>query len=94
MIRTFGLLLLVLAATGAPVSAEDIMIAGVNPAQRPANAPKITTETKDPKWHAVALTGVSEPYPDSLQFLEFQGNWFTPFSHPGMSGPYDIRGWH
>ncbi len=94
MIRMFGLFLLVLVAAGASVSAQDILIAGVNPAERPAHAPEITTEAKDPQWHADALTGVSEPYPDSLRFLEAQGSWFTPFSHPGMTGPYDIRGWH
>ena len=27
-------------------------------------------------------------------FLEDQGNWYTPFNHPGMTGRYDIRGWH
>ncbi len=23
-----------------------------------------------------------------------QGEWYTPFSRPGMPGPYDLRGWH
>ena len=37
---------------------------------------------------------VIQPYPYSLQFLEDQGNWHTPFTHPGMHGRYDIRGWY
>lgn len=41
-----------------------------------------------------ALTGVEPPYPASLRFLEDQGAWHTPFIHPGMTGPYDIRRWH
>ncbi|MEZ5723280.1 MAG: hypothetical protein R3D59_18285 [Paracoccaceae bacterium] len=69
-------------------------IAGVSPWERPANAPVITEYPKDAQWYAEALHGVSEPYPYSLRFLENQGGWFTPFTHPGMSGPYDIRGWH
>jgi hypothetical protein len=41
-----------------------------------------------------ALHGVSSPFPESLKFLNDQGRWFTPFTHPGMTGPYDLRGWH
>jgi len=41
-----------------------------------------------------ALHGIVPPAPDSLRFLRDQGNWYTPFSRPGMPGLYDIRGWH
>jgi hypothetical protein len=41
-----------------------------------------------------ALHGVSEPLPASLKFLDDQGGWFNPFTHPGMLPPYDPRGWH
>ncbi len=82
-----------LAAT--TVSAAEITyIAGTNPSERPAGAPVITELVKDATWYQYALTGVSQPYPYSLQFLENQGNWFTPFTHAGMTGRYDIRGWH
>lgn len=77
------------------VQAEDVsFIAGVNPAERPATAPVITEVHKDNAWYTHALTGVEQPYPQSLHFLENQGNWFTPFTHPGMTAPYDIRSWH
>ncbi len=83
----------VVIASATSVSAEPF-IAGVNPSERPEGAPVITTYVKDGAWYAQALTGVSQPYPWTLRFLENQGAWFTPFIHPGMTGPYDIRGWH
>jgi hypothetical protein len=69
-------------------------IAGTQPSQRPQGAPAIDSVQRTPDWYEHALTGVSRPYPYSLRFLEYQGNWHTPFNHPGMHGPYDIRGWH
>ena len=69
-------------------------IAGVTPDQRPEGAPEITSIDKNPDWYEGALRGVSKPYPNSLKFLENQGNWYTPFTRPGMPGPYDIRGLH
>ena len=74
--------------------AADYPIAGLNPDQRPAGAPVIAGVNKDGAWYRQALNGIAPPYPDSLRFLENQGNWYTPFIHPGMSAPYDIRGWH
>ena len=74
--------------------AESFPIAGVDPANRPTGAPAITEVQKDAAWYQQALTGISEPYPGSLRFLEDQGSWFTPFNRPGMPPPYDIRGWH
>lgn len=73
---------------------QDVFIAGLAPSVRPAGAPVITEMHKDAAWYARALTGVTEPFPASLRFLEDQGAWFTPFTHPGMPAPYDIRGWH
>jgi len=34
------------------------------------------------------------PYPSNFRFLEDQQAWYTPFTQPGMTGAYDIRGWH
>jgi hypothetical protein len=73
---------------------QDVFIAGVDPSERPADAPVISETVKDPSWFAAALSGVEEPFPDSLGFLEDQGAWFNPFLRPGMTGPYDIRDWH
>lgn len=69
-------------------------VAGLQPDQRPANAPVIEWVQHDRTWYEHALTGISRPYPKSLYFLDNQGYWYTPFIYPGMTGYYDIRGWH
>ncbi len=79
---------------GTMATAQEQFIAGVKPAERPEGAPVIETVTKNAQWYGDALSGVEQPYPYSLRFLEDQGNWFNPFLNPGMTGPYDIRGWH
>lgn len=84
-----GAVIIVTAAAHAAVS-----IAGLTPDRRPEGAPVITSVVKDAKWYDTALRGISKPYPDSLKFLDNQGNWYTPFNHPGMPGFYDIRGLH
>jgi hypothetical protein len=67
-------------------------VAGLAPYQRPANAPALKVNPMlDTKR---ALHGVSAPFPESLNFLNDQGRWFNPFTHPGMTGPYDLREWH
>lgn len=67
-------------------------IAGLVPHERPADAPRITADQAPDRTRA--LHGVTEPVPPSLQFLDHQGGWFNPFTHPGMTPPYDLRGWH
>ncbi len=79
---------------GVALAQSDYPIAGVQPDERPENAPSITKVEKEAGWYQKALTGLEPPYPRSFQFLEDQGNWYTPFNQPGMTGPYDIRGWH
>lgn len=67
-------------------------VAGLTPYQRPAAAPTLTAPALPDRGKA--LRGVSEPIPPTLKFLDDQGNWYNPFSLPGMTGPYDLRGWH
>lgn len=86
--------LLMLGAFPVAAIAQDLFIAGVDPSQRPQNAPVVMQYPKDAAWMDRALHGVEPPAPESLRFLEDQGAWFTPFTHPGMTGPYDIRHWH
>lgn len=74
-------------------AAEGSYVAGLAPYERPANAPRLTADT--PLQRERALRGVSAPIPQSIEkFLQHQGGWFNPFLHPGMTGPYDLRGWH
>lgn len=92
--RIVSLSVAMLAISAVSASFADYPIAGVDPSTRPAGAPSITSVEKDDAWYRRALTGISQPYPASLRFLEDQGNWYTPFNRPGMTRPYDIRGWH
>lgn len=84
----------VLAAWPVVGDADQAVIAGTQPGQRPASAPQLTTVDHPGSWYTAALQGVSRPYPYSLRFLEDQGDWYTPFDRPGMQGRYDIRGWY
>ncbi len=81
-------------ATPAVAGNATGFVAGTTPDRRPEGAPRIAKFEKPAGWDAKARTGVLEPYPPSLNFLEHQGGWFNPFIHPGMTGPYDLRGWH
>jgi mono/diheme cytochrome c family protein len=71
-----------------------VVVGGRVPNQRPERAPTLETVARDDQWYSQAIHGLTEPYPSSLRFLDDQGNWFTPFTHPGMTGPYDLRNWH
>lgn len=94
MKKTTGLLMAVVCLSALNAVAEDIPVAGLAPGMRPADAPRLTAYAKDGAWYRQALTGLSRPYPPSLRFLEDQGPWHTPFTVPGMTGPYDLRNWH
>lgn len=72
----------------------DYPVAGIEPFQRPTDAPKIEWVHHSKAWYQVALTGINQPYSPSLNFLDNQGNWYTPFNHPGATGRYDLRKWH
>lgn len=81
-------------ASSALANESMTLVAGTAPAIRPLNAPTVMMVSKDARWYQEALQGVSAPYPQSLRFLDDQGAWYTPFTRPGMTGHYDIRGWH
>ena len=95
--QSFALVLIALAVqygagTVQAASSYSYPVAGLAPYQRPVNAPTLTANlVADAKQ---VLHGVSSPIPESLKFLNDQGGWFNPFTRPGMTGPYDLRGWH
>lgn len=89
-----GIVLLLLITHSAIAGETGYPIAGTQPDSRPASAPVAPPLNKTNDWYRHAVTGVEEPYPASLQFLENQGRWYTPFTRPGMPGRYDLRGWH
>lgn len=81
--------------SAAETGADSVpFVAGVNPDQRPVDAPVITEFNKERAWYDNAVTGLQPPFPASFSFLDYQEGWYTPFNHPGMHGKYDIRGWH
>lgn len=86
-------LTLIISAGSAEAAAGSPALAGLKPDQRPA-APVVREVVKTDDWYRRAFTGVEQPYPWSLQFIHQQGNWHNPFMAPGMTGPYDLRGWH
>ena len=92
----FAWVFALLASAGAASGSEDptYPIAGTTPDQRLPGAPVLSEFVKDKAWYDRALHGVERPYPPSLRFLEDQGAWHTPFNHPGMPAPYDLRGWY
>jgi hypothetical protein len=83
-------------ATGtlSALAVDAAPIAGLTPERRPAGAPTIAIAPAYDGADSPFLHGVTEPIPASLKFLLDQGNWYSPFGHPGMTGRYDIRGWH
>jgi hypothetical protein len=69
-------------------------VAGLAPNQRPADAPVIQEFAPNADWRTQSLAGISEPVPASLDFIDSQGAWYTPFNQPGMPGYYDLRNLH
>ena len=90
-------LAVLLALAGAPVPASragEVYVAGVIPDHRREDAPRVLAPSHPKAWYVAAVRGVEPPYPPSLFFLDSQGDWYTPFNRPGMTGRYDLRGWH
>ena len=69
-------------------------VAGTAPSQRPANAPTIKQHQITPDALGKRLHGVSDPLPTNVVDAAMAGAWFMPLAHPGMTYPYDLRGWH
>ncbi len=92
--KTIIAALAIVAILAVSTQVQGSEIAGLKPDQRPTGAPVVTEYPKSKEWYVKALTGIEPPYPRSLYFLDDQGAWYWPFIHPGMTGRYDIRGWH
>lgn len=75
-----------------PLPAAPTYVSGLVPHERPAGGPVKTEVTGLGERGFQGIEGVP---PASLERLKgSQGEWYTPFSRAGMSGPYDLRGWH
>ena len=87
---TTGLFLLIV-AMGAAAQGGGF-VAGIQPDRRPDSFPRVAQVPQ--RDLAVALRGIDGGTSDAFGWLASQGAWFTPFTRPGMTGPYDLRGWH
>ena len=84
-------LAVVIACPALSAAAAESFVAGVEPDRRPASAPRLASPA--PLAPATQTVGIATPLPP-LAFIKDHGGWYTPFTRPGMPGPYDIRGLH
>ena len=94
-----GILLagLLLFSSGLACASESTtgFVAGLAPHARPELAPVLRQAIPESVRADKATHGITGPVPESIEgFLKDQGGWYTPFSRPGMTGAYDLRGWH
>jgi hypothetical protein len=68
-------------------------IAGTTPDRRPVDAPVVTQHVVDASSLQRHLRGVVAPAPANVVDAARSGPWFMPLRSPGMTPPYDIRGW-
>ena len=57
-------------------------------------APTETDQPASPEQMARWLRGVSAPHPGNVDTIAATGRWWVPLRGPGMTPPYDPRGWH
>lgn len=69
-------------------------VAGLQPDRRPAGAPVIVEAPISPEQLARFLRGIEAPPPGNVATIAATGQWFVPLRQPGMTPPYDLRGWH
>ena len=91
MKKPIFVLLGLFAASGAAFAEDSGYVGGLEPSLRPVGVPVITQFEQTANWKAQALRGIDPPQ-TGVEFLKDQGAWYTPFNHPNMPVPYDIRG--
>lgn len=81
-------------AAAVQAQAVDAPVAGLQPDRRPVAAPRLLEAPVDADLRQRRLAGISQPWPGNVERIAEQGGWYSPMFLPGMSGPYDLRGWH
>ena len=76
------------------VGAQSGFVPGLQPDRRPPGAPVITEATFTPEQMARFLRGIEGQPPGNVTAIVATGQWYVPMRHPGMTPPYDLRGWH
>ncbi|MDR0274866.1 MAG: hypothetical protein LBI48_05935 [Burkholderiaceae bacterium] len=84
---------LTVCATGAAAQTAGY-VAGLHPDRRPDAVPQLEEAARTPDQLERALRGIEKPVPGNVASIAATGNWWVPLRRPGMTGPYDLRGWH
>ena len=74
--------------------AQTGFVAGLQPDRRPPGAPVITEANFTSEQMARFLRGIEGQPPGNVTTIVATGQWYVPMRHPGMTPPYDLRGWH
>jgi hypothetical protein len=83
-----------IACTAGAAAQTSTYVAGLHPDRRPDAAPQLTDTVRTPDQLARALHGIDPPVPGNVESIAATGNEWVPLRHPGMTWPYDLRGWH
>ncbi len=86
--------LVLVTCAGASWAQAPGFVAGVHPDRRPDNAPQISQQATSPETLSRHLRGIDGPAPGNVETIAATGNWWVPLRGPGMTPPYDPRGWH
>ena len=82
------------ASATAAAQPAGVPVAGLRPYERPEGAPRQAEPTATPEQMGCWLRGVSQPHPGNVESIAGTGHWWVPLRGPGMTPPYDPRGWH
>jgi hypothetical protein len=86
--------LVLAAAAGSSLAQAPAFVAGLHPDRRPDNAPQLTQQVMSPDALARSLRGIEGAPPGNVESIAATGAWWVPLRGPGMTPPYDPRGWH
>jgi hypothetical protein len=94
MTKRLLLLLCLLATAGSAAAQAPGHIAGLQPDRRPDGAPQVTPSDLTAEQLSRALHGIEGQSPGNVETVAATGRWWVPLRGPGMTPPYDPRGWH
>lgn len=82
------------AAASSSLAQAPGFVAGLHPDRRPDGAPQVAQQPADPQALARSLRGIEGQPPGNVEAIAATGAWWVPLRGPGMTPPYDPRGWH
>ncbi|MCL2874900.1 MAG: hypothetical protein FWF12_01125 [Betaproteobacteria bacterium] len=94
MINRWFLVFCLPVAAGSAVGQTVGFVAGLHPDWRPDEAVQLAQSTLAPEQLERALHGIDRPVSGNVELIAATGRWWVPLRRPGMTPPYDLRGWH